>query len=161
MSRNSQVVIGLVLLLLCAAMTMMALGTGDPQYLVPRLGAALVAGALGFACSFEFGRPLTTRISLGVLSLCMMGMAVHILLSNDRDIRSMSFAVLVAVMSGAYAFTGFYPSGLPMSEVFGKKPDPAERRFDPREYDRHDGIARRTTRPASPTSEHITDRRRP
>jgi peptidoglycan/LPS O-acetylase OafA/YrhL len=159
MSRNSQVIIGLVLLLLCAAMTMMALGTGEPQYLVARLGAALVAGALGFACSFEFGRPLTTRISLGVLSLGMLGMVVHILLSNDRDLKSVSFAVLVAVMSGAYAFTGYYPNGLPMSEVFGKKPDPAERRFDLREADRHQGRARPGAASSSPTSEHITDRR--
>lgn len=159
MSRNSQVIIGFVLLLLCAAMTMMALGTGERQYLVPRLGAALVAGALGFACSFEFGRPLTTRFSLGVLSLCMVGMVVHILLSNDRDIRSVSFAALVAVMSGAYAFTGYYPSSLPMSEVFGKKTDPAERQFEPRGDDRHDRIARRGVRPPSPASENVTDRR--
>jgi hypothetical protein len=119
MSRGSQVLIGIVLLLLASVMALMAMIPDEQGYLIGRLMGALVAGVLGFVCVFTWGRPLTTRIGLGVLSLSMIAMIVYILKSKDPDLRSCGFAGLIAMMSGAYAMTGYYPASFPMAQVFG------------------------------------------
>jgi hypothetical protein len=100
-------------------MVLMAMIPDEQGYLVGRLMGALVAGILGFACVFTWGRPLTTRAGLGVLSLSMIAMIVYILKSKDPDLKSCGFAGLIAVMSGAYALTGYYPANFPMAAVFG------------------------------------------
>ena len=90
----------------------------------------------------EFGKPLQhivnayaygdvwsrSVVPAPTKSLAMIAMAMVDLLSGTPENRgAISFAILVAVMSGGYAVTGYYPESLPLAQVFGKhdsgKPD--------------------------------------
>jgi hypothetical protein len=120
MSRGSQIVIGIILFLLSAVCLLTAAIPGEEEFLAPRLMAALLFGALGFATVFTWGRPLTTRVALGVLSLGLFGIAIYTLFSENPELGTVGFAVVTGLMSGTYAATGYYPQSLPMAEVFGK-----------------------------------------
>jgi peptidoglycan/LPS O-acetylase OafA/YrhL len=114
MNRPSQILIGVVLLCLAFVLFLMSMLPDQGDYLLIRRFGALLAGLLGFACVFSWGRPYTTRVAFGILSLAMIGMAVSIMMSSRPEIKPTVFAGMVALMSGAYAITGYDP-------LFGKK----------------------------------------
>ena len=91
-----------------------------PFRIYTRLMMAILAGSLGIACVFQWGRPYTTRAALGLLSLGMIGMVVSALVSERPNVEGAGFAALVALMSGAYAVTGYYPRFFPFANVFGR-----------------------------------------
>lgn len=124
MSRGTQVLAGLVLLSFSAVLVLLAMmpaEDADPGGANPiRWGIALLSGVLGLASLIPWGRPHTTRLALGLLSLTMCAMIVGILQSKDVSKRGLMFAAIVAVVSGSYAITGYYPDAMPAAEVFGR-----------------------------------------
>lgn len=127
MNRKVLTLIGIVLVTLGAVMLLMA-GVADGDHLNPRpflvlrLTAGLLAAFLGLACVVPWGRPYTMRVALGLLALAMLGMIGHIMMSDNPEIWPSLSALMIAVMSGTYAVTGYYPDFLPYAEVFGNKP---------------------------------------
>lgn len=121
MGRIPQIIIGIILFLFAAVLMLMSTLPGEPGYALPRILGAILAAILGFACLFTWGRPISTRIALGLLSLSMVFMAIYALTQKDSSIKSVVFALLICFMSGTYAATGYYPDQMPFSEVFGKK----------------------------------------
>lgn len=121
MGRGTQILIGVILLLLSFVLLIMASIPEERSFATGRLLGAMIAGLLGFACTFTWGRPLTTRVSLGLLSVAMVAMIVFILTSEKPELKPCVFAGFVALVSGAYAVTGYYPENLPLAQVFAKK----------------------------------------
>ncbi len=120
MSRGAQIIIGVIMLALSLVLLMMAAIPGEAGYGVYRVMGALLFAILGFACVFTIGRPLTTRVAMGLLSLFMIIIAVYSASQKD-GVKPIMFAVAIAMMSGAYAVTGFYPNDFPLAEVFGTR----------------------------------------
>lgn len=80
---------------------------------------------IGVACTFSWGRPKTTRIAMGSLSLAMIFMSLGVLLADEDERggkRAVLFSGMIAICSGYYAVTGHYPESLPLAEVFGTTP---------------------------------------
>jgi len=115
--RPVQILIGIILLSLAFVFLLLSMlrdqGSNLAQF------AALVAGLLGFACVFTWGRPYTTRVASGLLSLAMIGLAINIVLWNKPEMKAAAFAGFVAFMSGAYAITGYLPE-------FGRRDNQSE-----------------------------------
>lgn len=121
MTRPVQILIGIILLSLALVLGLMSMIPDETHFMIVRQLSALLAGLLGFVCVVSWGRPYTTRVALGLLALAMLAMAFHILMSDKLDIGPVVFAGMVALMSGGYAVTGYYPESLPMSAVFGAR----------------------------------------
>jgi hypothetical protein len=120
MSRVSQILIGMGFLFVAFVFLLLILVDDDKSTRTIRIMLALLCGILGVACILTWGRPYTTRIAMGLLSLSTLGMALAILFSNKREFKAAAFAGMIALMSGTYAVTGLYPDALPLSKVFGK-----------------------------------------
>ena len=119
MNRGVQIAIGLIMLLFSFVLFLLASIPEKPGEGTTRVLGGLLFAILGFSCTFTFGRPVSTRIAMGLLSLFMIIMIVYIL-NQDGEHKSAIFAALVAMMSGVYAATGIYPDSMPFAEVFGK-----------------------------------------
>jgi hypothetical protein len=83
--------------------------------------AAVLAGVIGFSCITTWGRPTTSRIAAGGLSIAMIVAVAGILLAGKQEVKPAAFAGVIALMSGAYALSGAYPDWLPLSKVFGNQ----------------------------------------
>ena len=123
MSRGSEIVIGILCLLLSAVFFILAPITGPtaPIGVSGILLSAAVAGMIGISCVTTWGRPMTSRIAAGCLCLAMLALAVGIMFSNKSEVKAIIFAGTIALMSGVYCCSGLYPSWLPLSRVFSHR----------------------------------------
>lgn len=118
MSRVLQVLIGIVLLLLAATIAYNA-ATPNLQHYLVRLALAFLLGLLGFTCTFAWGRPYTTRISLSVLSLALLGFSVVILCSDKPDFGPAFGGLMMSFIAGSSALASFARDGSTSSNAFG------------------------------------------
>jgi hypothetical protein len=114
-------------LILCAV----ALGwsaTLDNLNFMDRLipaGGGFIALMLALAIIIPWGKPYTTRIMMGLMSVGLIIMAIWVLATTPLKFDDIKWLVIAGIMSifpAIYAITGRYPRHWPFAEVFAYVP---------------------------------------
>ncbi len=137
MSRVSQILIGIICLLLAAAL--FASSQLDDAAKTPAgIGGLIAFGIffafLGVSCTFTWGRPVTTRITAGTIALSVLGWAGFVAVEGTFKtlaplgsfgtigaLFSAPLWIAIAIAAGTYCVTGNYPYHFPLGDVFGGK----------------------------------------
>ncbi|MCA9063493.1 MAG: hypothetical protein KDA96_10555 [Planctomycetaceae bacterium] len=89
----------------------------DDSHGTNRVMGGIVTGLLGFACVCRWGRPITTRVSSGLLCLSLSAVMLPGLLKLMNampgtplpPVRPMIIGLAIIVISALYAVTGYVP----------------------------------------------------
>ena len=127
MSRGSEIAIGGVCALLSLVFGMLAFIRANEgqasQSVMLMLLVATVSGLLSFALLVKWGRPMTTRVAVGIVSL--LGLLAMIGAAMSGQLKANGILWIVFGAGGLfYAVTGKFPDSFPMSEVFGSPSAP-------------------------------------
>jgi hypothetical protein len=126
--RILQILLGLgfaYLTVLCAS----TIGNDAPEAKFRAWGPQVLTAALGllaFACLVEFGRPWTTRLAMGIISLLTFAVLVAIII--EGKFGGVVFCLLIALPSGGYALTGQYPADNPIAKLLSTPPKPKKKK---------------------------------
>jgi hypothetical protein len=133
MKRVIEIVIGVILLLLGYIITIPPRFAADSHPTIDGrlIVAVFLCGFLGFACVVNWRRPITTRVWLGYLCVIMICLIIDFVRSDNLELLAAVLAGLVAILTGAYAVTGYYPESFPLATVFCTK-KPCQSPEDPR-----------------------------
>lgn len=129
MSRGSEIAIGAVSALLCLVMLLIAPTTGPtaPVGVAGFLLIAAIFGILAFALLIKWGRPMSTRVAVGAVSLMGIWAMVGMALNGKLNVIAGMWGLL-SVGGGIYAITGRFPESLPLSQIFGQPPRKTEKK---------------------------------
>lgn len=106
LSRPTQVVVGLILVLLGYFLYLLTQLPEQGPHLLERQVVSLFLGLLGIVSIFPWGRPYTLRFVFGLFSLTMIGIACLSMISPKPNIGLVFGAIFFALLSGSYAWSG-------------------------------------------------------
>lgn len=109
LNRPVQVIIGLILVSLGGVLALLAQLPDLPRNPLVIQGTAGLAGIMGLASIFTWGRPYTLRFAFGLSSIMLFCLMVSCVLDAKPDFKAAVFAGLFGLLSGAYAIIGKVP----------------------------------------------------